>query len=243
MTINSRSQSTARVVSKGCIAGPSMQDHSSMQRPDGVGRTCARSGIGTPSKSVRSKQKKRCRSSSSDRSYESPLAWLRQRKDRMGNCLITDQQFDAGERLREDFFKGQMGARVTTNWSCAATGGSCGTGYRDKELSLQEAALAARERVRRALLDVGPELSGILIDVCCHLKKLTEAERSVGLPQRSGKVVLGLALSALARHYGLNGPRALASERRASKMRHWGSDDYRPAMMGSDVDEASDPDV
>jgi len=158
----------------------------------------------------------------------------------MGKRLISDQQFDAGERLREDFHKGQMGARVTTNWSGADTGGSRGTGFRDKELSLQEAALAARERVRRALIEVGPELSGVLVDVCCYLKKLAEAERSAGLPQRSGKVVLGLALSALARHYGLCGPRARADERRAAAMRHWGSEDYRPSIAGSDLEESSD---
>jgi hypothetical protein len=31
---------------------------------------------------------------------ESPLGWLRSRKDRNGRKLIEDHQFDAGERLR-----------------------------------------------------------------------------------------------------------------------------------------------
>lgn len=81
--------------------------------------------------------------------------------------------------------------------------------------------------MRRALSAVGPELSGILIDVCCHLKGLEEAERAAGWPQRSGKVVLQLALTRLARHYGIGASdRAPASG--AGRLRHWGSDGYRP---------------
>ncbi len=79
--------------------------------------------------------------------------------------------------------------------------------------------------MRRALAAVGPELSGILIDVCCHLKGLEEAERAAGWPQRSGKVVLQLALTRLARHYGIGAP---APSPGAAHVRHWGSDDYRP---------------
>jgi len=86
---------------------------------------------------------------------------------------------------------------------------------------------AARERVRRALSAVGPELAGVLIDICCYLKGLEEVERAVGWPQRSGKIVLQLALSALARHYGI-GASARSSGTGAGQLRHWGSDDYRP---------------
>jgi hypothetical protein len=65
----------------------------------------------------------------------------------------------------------------------------------------------------------------VLIDVCCHLQGLEAAERAAGWPQRSGKIVLQLALSSLARHYGLE---AAAPARRGPAVRHWGSEDYRP---------------
>ena len=35
---------------------------------------------------------------------ESPIAWLRRRKHRSGEAMISQAQFDAGERLRADFW-------------------------------------------------------------------------------------------------------------------------------------------
>jgi len=51
---------------------------------------------------------------------ESPLAWLRRRKDRDGTAMISAPQFDAGERLRADFWFGQMTPRVTMSWQATS---------------------------------------------------------------------------------------------------------------------------
>ncbi len=80
----------------------------------------------------------------------------------------------------------------------------------------------------RALMAVGPEVSGVLVDICCELKGLEEAEQENGWPQRAGKVVLQIALTRLARHYGLIGDGAQRPARRS--LRHWGSEDYRPTI-------------
>jgi hypothetical protein len=160
---------------------------------------------------------------------ESPLAWLRRRKDRDGAAMISAPQFDAGERLRADFWFAQMTPKVTMSWSAVSPAQRrrrSGLAFRS-DTDLADTIAAARERVRRALAAVGPELSGVLIDVCCHLKGLEEAERAAGWPQRSGKVVLQLALTRLARHYGIGVP-ARAQQAAAGQVRHWGSDDYRP---------------
>ena len=167
---------------------------------------------------------------------ESPIAWLRRRKDRNGEPMISQTQFDAGERLRADFWFAQMTPRTTMNWSQMApqqSGRRYGAAQRTGA-EMTDNAVAAAERVRRALSAVGPELAGVLIDGCCHLRGLEEAERSAGWPQRSGKIVLQLALTSLARHYGLE--RTVAPTRSAPAVRHWGSDDYRPLL---DVPEAT----
>jgi Domain of unknown function (DUF6456) len=44
------------------------------------------------------------RSGASVNPAESPLAWLRRRKDRDGEAMISQAQFDAGERLRSEFW-------------------------------------------------------------------------------------------------------------------------------------------
>jgi hypothetical protein len=169
---------------------------------------------------------------------ESPLAWLRRRKDRDGEAMISQAQFDAGERLRADFWFAQMTPRVTMSWRATARPQRrrrSGMAF-DAGANMQDSVAGARERVRRALSAVGPELAGVLIDVCCHLKGLEEAEREAGWPQRSGKIVLQLALTGLARHYGIGDPARCGL---GGPVRHWGSEDYRPlfelpAEQGSD---------
>jgi hypothetical protein len=131
---------------------------------------------------------------------ESPLAWLARRKGRDGRTLIDNVQFIAGERLRADFTRGQLSPRVTSNWSAPTSRGDKGAGGAGEMTDL---IVASRQRVRLAMDGVGPEFSGILLDVCCFLHGLEDVERGRGWPARSAKVVLQLALDRLARHYGL----------------------------------------
>lgn len=131
---------------------------------------------------------------------ESPLAWLARRKGRDGQSLILGVQLQAGERLRADFTRAQLTPRVTANWDASIAKGRRGQGGGS---TFTDAAIAARECLHRALDAVGPEFSGLLLDVCCFLKRLDDVERERCWPQRSAKVVLQLGLDRLARHYGL----------------------------------------
>jgi hypothetical protein len=162
---------------------------------------------------------------------EKPLAWLASRKDKNGAPLLAAFQLQAGERLRADYEFAGLTARVTASWS-PASGGS-GSNSQNDAAALQDHILAARQRVVRAVAAVGPELCGILIDVCCHMKGIEEAEKTEGLPQRSGKVVLQIALTRLARHYGLVSDAELTARVRR-KLVHWGTEDYRPKMSAGD---------
>lgn len=159
---------------------------------------------------------------------ESPLVWLSRRADRQGRPLVDATQLDAGERLGEDFWLGQMIPHVTTNYTGVISGHPRRRAAPRADLDAPERVVAAQERVRRALTAVGPELSGILIDVCCHSKGLEDVERVYGWSQRSAKIVLGLALTSLARHYGLLAAGDQTS--RGAAIRHWGASGYRPTL-------------
>ncbi len=154
---------------------------------------------------------------------ESPLAQLARLKSRDGSPFLAPEEREAGERLRTDFTRGQMLPRLGANWEA-----SVATGRRDGGAGgvadVTDAALAARLRVERALVAVGPELSGILVDICCFLKGIETVEFERGWPARSAKLMLKTALSALARHY-----RPPASATRA-RLLHWGTQDFRPRI-------------
>ena len=160
--------------------------------------------------------------------HESPLVWLRRRKDKDGQPLITEPQFDAGERLAADFWHAQMTpARHGELVCCGRRPTHAARRHPASASSSSDNVVAARTRVHRALAAVGPELAGILVDVCCHDVGLEAAERAQGWPQRAAKVVLQLALTGLARHYGLL---ALEPSPGARRLRHWGDTDYRPTI-------------
>ena len=150
---------------------------------------------------------------------ESPLAWLARRRGRNGRAMIEAHQLQAGERLRADFTLAHLMPRTTTNWaSPVAEGGAIGA---------TDAMVAARQRVHLALDAAGPEFSGLLMDVCCFLKRLEDIERERAWPQRAAKVVLQLGLERLARHYGYAGE---TRGRARATVRTWLADDVAFAV-------------
>jgi hypothetical protein len=126
---------------------------------------------------------------------ESPLSWLASRG------LVTARQVEAGERLRADYERASMGPAVTMRWDGARVDGG---GWRpDAELDPTTAQIAAKQRFDAAIADGGRGLSDVLWRVVCAGEAMPAAERALGWPVRSGRVILGIALDRLADHYGL----------------------------------------
>jgi hypothetical protein len=144
---------------------------------------------------------------------ESPtpiLDQLRQRLDGAGRPWIGPAAHLAGERLTADLTFAGMLPRTTMDWSRGAPSDRGGI---RSGLNATEASVAARQRADGALKAVGPDFAGVLMDVCGFDKGLETLERERNWPVRSAKVVVRLALNALARHYGYGD----AAEGRASR--------------------------
>ena len=160
---------------------------------------------------------------------ESPLFRLFMRKSEGTKTKIDARQFAAGEKLRSDYERAHLAQRITASYE-----ESSGSGGRQGQMSdnfierLSEDAIAARERLHQAFDAVGPELSGVLYQVCCVAAGFEHAERMLNLPPRSGKAILSLALTRLARHYGLIKPHR---PKRKDSIAHWALDDYRPEII------------
>ena len=138
--------------------------------------------------------------------------------------MIDAAQFAAGERLRADFTRAAMTPRIGANLSSPVAHGRRSAG--DSE-NFSDLLIAAKERLDHALKTVGPEFSGLLLDVCCFLKGLEIVEYERGWPRRTSKVVLGLALDRLARHYGIA---ATISGKNRGPLRAWQAEGARPTM-------------
>ncbi|HEX8570485.1 MAG TPA: DUF6456 domain-containing protein [Caulobacteraceae bacterium] len=128
---------------------------------------------------------------------ESPIAWLARRRDAQGRPWLTAAEAAAGEKLREDFHLAGTIGRLTMAWDAAPRGGAA----RGPGLDPVERGMEAKRRVAAALEAAGPGLREMLEHVCLRGSALEAAERGLGLPGRSGKTVLKLALQRLAAHY------------------------------------------
>ncbi len=126
---------------------------------------------------------------------ENPIDWLHARGH------LDDRQFAAGAKLRTDFERAQLGTRTTMQWDGAGTGG----GRRGAPSAPDRSAKAidAKRRFEGALAAAGPGLADILWRIACEGQAMGAAEKGLGWPSRSGRLVLSLALDRVAGFYGI----------------------------------------
>lgn len=120
---------------------------------------------------------------------ESPLSWLHARGH------LEDRLFDAGERLRADYERAQLAPSITMQWDpvrAKTTGDRPHPGERQ---------IAAKARFDGAIAAAGKGLEDVLWRVVCACETLPHAERALGWPARSAKLVLRIALDRVADFY------------------------------------------
>jgi hypothetical protein len=124
---------------------------------------------------------------------ESPLGWLKARG------LVSQRQYDAGERLRLDWERAQLSPKVTMTWDAAPVArGRSGSAPAIEPAAIQ---IDAHRRFHAAIDAAGPGLSDILWRVVCSGDGMRQAETALGWPARAGKLVLLIALDRIANHY------------------------------------------
>jgi hypothetical protein len=151
-----------------------------------------------------------------------PLAALSRLKDRAGAAWLSPDAVAAGERLARDFHYAALQPRITQSYE-PRVGERMrpGTGA---AADLKDSTIAARRRVGSAVDAIGPELSGVALDVCCFEKGLETVERERQWPPRSAKLMLKTALLQLHRHYNPSTPLP------ARRSHAWGAEGYRPEI-------------
>lgn len=141
------------------------------------------------------KARKRMARSVSVNLAESPLGWLHSRG------YLTDRQFDAGEKLRLDWERANLSPSVTMRWDAVPI--ASGSRHSSAKLNQTEAQIAAKHRFDQAIEFIGKDLSDISWRVICGGEGVPAAEKTLGWPARSGKLVLKIALDRLGNFYRL----------------------------------------
>lgn len=128
---------------------------------------------------------------------ESPLSWLH------AHGHLSDRQLLAGEKLRDDYESACLGPRTTMVWDSSPV--SHGKRGAPSPFTPTERALYAKQRFDGALEALGRDLSDIAWRVICAGEGVPVAEKAMGWPLRSGKLVLRIALDRLGDYYRLPG--------------------------------------
>lgn len=124
---------------------------------------------------------------------ESPLGWL------FSRGLLSQVQFDAGERLRLDWERAQLSPNVTMSWNAAPVGRQRGGSAPGVDST--SAQIDAKRRFDAAIAHAGPGLADILWRIVCAGEGMRQAETALGWPARAGRLVLTLALDRTASFY------------------------------------------
>jgi len=138
-------------------------------------------------------------------------------------AFLEGHHVEAAARLARLFERAQLRQRVTMSYDPARVGRRSGPGAVREEISVS--AADARRKLAELARVMPAECWSLLFDICGLDLGLQEAEASRDWPRRGGKLVLRIALSTLAGHFGLE----RTAEGQAGGHRNWLPE--RPAMF------------
>jgi len=124
---------------------------------------------------------------------------LYRRRDKSGQTLLTDAEYEAGKRYARDY--ALAGYEVLTTQNYMSAGADKAPYFGEKE-NLLHGRIDARRRLEQANTAIGKGLDKTIIAVCCLDRSLEQVERAEKWAIASGFTVLKLGLGALADHYG-----------------------------------------
>ncbi len=134
------------------------------------------------------------------------LDWLKHRGRRSGLSAI---EFEAGFRFQSNYEKSHFATRTGMDWSRMVYVDGAGGKIEADDVSGH--SVDARKNFAAALAYLGPGLADIAVSACCELQGLEACEARYGLPKRSGKALLKLALMRLSVYYRLQSSSAAAA--------------------------------
>lgn len=138
---------------------------------------------------------------------------------RDGGPFLLPHHLEAARRLANVFERARLRQRVTMSYDPTRTGGKSSGSPVQGELSAS--AADARKQLADIAAMMPADCWAVLFDICGLDRGLQDVELEHEWPRRSGKLVLRIALSQLASHYGLD---AEARGRETLRQRHWRPD-------------------
>lgn len=130
--------------------------------------------------------------------------------------FLLPHHVEAAWRLARLFERAHLRQRVTMSYDPTRTGGRSSGSPVQGELSAS--AADARKHLADLAALMPTDCWAVLFDICGLDQGLQDVETARDWPRRGGKLVLRIALSHLAAHYGLD---AEAQGREAMRQRHW----------------------
>ncbi len=147
----------------------------------------------------------------------------RTRKD--APAFLAPHHIEAAIRFRLLFDRAQLRQRTTMHYGPRSDGGGVNGGMAD----ISDMAADARRQINAIHKQLPRDCAGVLFDACGCEMGLQDIEAARNWPRRSGKLVLRIALEALAQILHLQ---TVAEGPERSESRAWRGDKAKPAEWG-----------